>query len=225
MIQKLGPLKDVFAKMPGIGGLADQGADGELKTVEAQSQSMTKAEKAEPSIIDTSRAGRIARGCGRSVKDIEGLVERFSQMRQMMGMLGKQGGLLGGLGGGGGMPGMGGVPGMPSGMSGMGGGFDPMAMLGSGGRGATKKRQDPKAKKNKRKQQRASRKKKRKKKSAPTRATVSAGGVRGNRAGLRHLNGSRGPLRLTRGRRPATTIESPDDGHTTPPTRGRVTPM
>ena len=169
MIQKLGPLKDVFAKMPGIGGLADQVDDGELKKVEAMIQSMTKAEKAEPSIIDKSRAGRIAKGCGRTVKDIEGLVERFGQMRQMMGMLGKQGGLLGGLGGGG-MPGMGGPGGMP-GMPGMGGGmpggmggFDPMALLGGGGgRGATKKRQDPKSRKNKRKQQRASRKKKKKK--------------------------------------------------------------
>jgi len=158
MIQKLGPLKEVFSKMPGVGGLADQVDEGELSKVEAMIQSMTKAEKAEPKIIDKSRAARIAKGCGRSVADIEGLVERFGQMRQMMGMLGKQGGLLGG-----GMPAMGGPGGMiPSG--GM-GGFDPMAMMGGGGggRGATKKRQDPKAKKNKRKQQRASRKKKRKK--------------------------------------------------------------
>ena len=158
MIQKLGPLKDVFAKMPGIGGIADQVDEGELVKVEAMIQSMTKAERDEPKIIDKSRAKRIAKGCGRQIPDIEGLVDRFGQMRQMMGMLGKQGGLLGG--GGGGMPGMGG--GMP-GMGGMGGGFDPMAMLGGGGKsGATKKRQDPKAKKNKRKQQRASRKKKKK---------------------------------------------------------------
>ena len=156
MIQKLGPLKDVFAKMPGIGGLADQIDEGELRKVEAMIQSMTRAERAEPTIIDKSRARRIAGGCGRTTKDIEGLVGRFTQMRQMMGALGKQGGLFGG-----GAPAMGGMGGgMPGGM----GGFDPGMLMGGGGRGgATKKRQDPKAKKIKRKQQRDSRKKKRKK--------------------------------------------------------------
>ena len=164
MIQKLGPLKEVFSKMPGIGGLADQVDEGELQKIESMIQSMTRAEKAEPSIIDKSRAQRIARGCGRTAGDIEGLVQRFAQMRQMMGALGKQSGLLGALGGGGPAPGGMMPPGGMAGMPGMGGpGFDPMALLGGGGRGGTKKRQDPKAKKNKRKQQRASRKKKRKK--------------------------------------------------------------
>lgn len=161
MIQKLGPLKEVFSRLPGVGGLADQVDEGELRKVESMIQSMTRQEKGEPSIIDKSRAARIAKGCGRAVSEVEGLVERFSQMRQMMGMLGKQGGLLGGGGMpamGGGMPGLGGMPG-PGGA-----GFDPMAMLGGGGgRGATKKRVDSKTRKNKRKQQRASRKKKRKK--------------------------------------------------------------
>ena len=164
MIQKLGPLKEVFSKMPGVGGLADQVDEGELGKVESMIQSMTRAERSDPGLIDKSRAKRIARGCGRTPSDIEGLVERFMQMRQMMGMLGKQGGLLSGLGGGGGMPAMGGPGGMmPP------GGFDP-SMMGAagglglgGGRGATKKKHDSRAKKNKRKQQRASRKKKRKK--------------------------------------------------------------
>jgi len=161
MIQKLGPLKEVFSKMPGIGGLADQVDESELMKVESMIQSMTRAERAEPKIIDKSRARRIAQGCGRKVADIDGLVDRFGQMRQMMGALGKQGGMLSGLGGGGGMPSMGGMPGgmMPP------GGMDPSMLFGGGGGGrggATKKRQDPKARKNKRKQQRASRKKKKK---------------------------------------------------------------
>ncbi|HEB90137.1 MAG TPA: signal recognition particle protein [Deltaproteobacteria bacterium] len=159
MIQKLGPLKEVFSKMPMFGGLADQVDEGELKKVESMIQSMTPAERAEPKLIDKSRASRIARGCGRKVSDIEGLVQRFMQMRKMMGTLGKQGGLLGGLGGalGGGSPALDGGPGMLPPM-----GLDPSMM--PGGRGsATKKRTDPKARKNKRKQQRKSRKKKRKK--------------------------------------------------------------
>ena len=161
MIQKLGPLKEVFSKMPMFGEVADQVDDGELRKVESMIQSMTRAERADPKLIDKSRAARIARGCGRKISDIEGLVKRFMQMRKMMGALGKQGGMLGGLGGamGGGSPAMGGAPGMMPPM-----GMDPSMMLGArSGKGATKKRSDPKARKNKRKQQRNSRKKKRKK--------------------------------------------------------------
>ncbi len=155
MIQKLGPLKDVFSKMPMFGQMADQVDEDELGRVESMIQSMTRAERAEPKLIDRSRAERIARGCGRKPKDIEGLVERFMQMRQMMGALGKSGGLMPGMGGGL-SPSLGGMPG--------GAGFDPSMMLGGGGaRSATKRRQDPRARKSKRKQQRAARKKKRKK--------------------------------------------------------------
>jgi signal recognition particle subunit SRP54 len=158
MIQKLGPLKDVFAKMPMFGQVADKVDEGELGKVESMIQSMTQDERANPKLIDKSRATRIAKGCGRTVSDIEGLVGRFMQMRKMMGAMGKQGGMLSALGGGGqglaaGAPGM--MP--PVGM-------DPMAMFGDrASSGATKKRQDPKARKNKRKQQRNARKKKRKK--------------------------------------------------------------
>jgi len=157
MIQKLGPLKEVFSKMPMFGQVADQVDESELTKVESMIQSMTGAERSDPTLIDKSRASRIARGCGRTVSDIEGLVKRFMQMRKMMGRLGKQGGMLSGLGGG--MPAMGGAPGMmPP------GGMDPSMLLGPrSGSSATKKRQDPKARKNKRKQQRNSRKKKRKK--------------------------------------------------------------
>lgn len=161
MIQRLGPLKDVLARMPMFGQLADQVDESELSRVESMIQSMTPGERQDPKLIDKSRARRIATGCGRRVSDVEGLIDRFMQMRKMMGSLGQQGGLLSRLGGGG-MPAMGGLPGaMPP------GGFDPSFGLGGGlggGRGgATKKRQDPRAKKSKRKQQRDARKKKRKK--------------------------------------------------------------
>jgi signal recognition particle subunit SRP54 len=171
MIQKLGPLKDVFSKLPGIGQIADQLDDGELVKVESMIQSMTRGERAKPSLIDKSRARRIAAGSGRKTSEVEQLVDRFMQMRKLMGALGQQGGLLsrmsggfpgaGGpsLGGGGAMPPMGLPGGLPGGMS-----FDPSMLLGGPGRGgAPRKPQDAKAKKNKRKQQRDSRKKHRKK--------------------------------------------------------------
>ena len=169
MIQKLGPLKDVFSKLPGIGQLAGQVDEGELVKVESMIQSMTRSERAKPSLIDKSRARRIATGSGHKVSEVEQLVDRFMQMRQLMGALGQQGGLLARMGGGlpgaggpafGGGPSLGGRGGLPS----MGMGFDPSMLLGGPGRGgAPRKPQDTKAKKNKRKQQRDSRKKHRKK--------------------------------------------------------------
>jgi signal recognition particle subunit SRP54 len=151
MIQKLGPLKEVFSKMPMFGQVADQVDESELTKVESMIQSMTRDERSNPKLINKSRASRIARGCGRTVSDIEGLVSRFMQMRKMMGSLGKRGGLLSGAGGG--APGMMGTDAM-----------DPSMLLGArSGSGATKKRPDPKARKNKRKQQQNARKKKRKK--------------------------------------------------------------
>jgi signal recognition particle subunit SRP54 len=158
MIQKLGPLKDVFAKMPMFGDVADKVDEGELTKVESIIQSMTRDERTNPKLINKSRASRIAAGCGRTIADIEGLVSRFMQMRKMMGAMGKQGGMLSALGGGG-------APAMAGGMPGMMGpdGMDPMMLGGHPKSGATKKHQSPKARKDKRKQQRNARKKKRKK--------------------------------------------------------------
>jgi len=161
MIQKLGPLKDVFAKIPMFGEVADKVDDSELVKVESMIQSMTRNERSNPKLINKSRATRIAKGCGRTVSDIEGLVSRFMQMRKMMGAMGKQGGMLSALGGG--APAMGGAP--MGGGAGMmpPGGMDPAMMFGGRSSGATKKHTDSKARKSKRKQQRNARKKKRKK--------------------------------------------------------------
>jgi len=93
-IQKLGPLRDVMAKLPMFGGLADQVDESELGRVEALIQSMTPAERTQPEIIDKRRAARIARGSGRRSQDVRELIQRFVQMRGMMANLGKKGGLL-----------------------------------------------------------------------------------------------------------------------------------
>ena len=81
MIQKLGPLKDVFSKLPGVGQFADQVDEGELVKVESMIQSMTRKERAQPKLIDKSRARRIAAGSGRKTSDVEQLVDRFMQMQ------------------------------------------------------------------------------------------------------------------------------------------------
>jgi signal recognition particle subunit SRP54 len=113
-IQKMGPLRDVFAKLPMFGSIAEQVDERELGRVEALIQSMTPGERAKPEIIDKSRMSRIARGSGRRSKDVRELLGRFTQMREMMSQLGS-GGMLGKI------PGLGKLAGA--------GGIDPTALL------------------------------------------------------------------------------------------------
>jgi signal recognition particle subunit SRP54 len=160
-IQKMGSLKDIFGKLPGMGQMAEQVDEGELVKVQSLIHSMTKQERREPAVIDKSRATRIANGSGREPKEVHQLVERFDQMKTLMSALGQGGGkgLLGG-----------GMPGLPPGMGGGGlagagaGGMDPLAMLGGGdtggrAKGRTRARNADARKRSKRKQQKKSRKK------------------------------------------------------------------
>ncbi len=86
-MQKLGSMKDILKKLPGFGGgaMADmQVDDGEIKRMEAIVLSMTPKERKDPSLIDTSRRRRIARGSGADPQDVSGLVKSFNQMRDLM---------------------------------------------------------------------------------------------------------------------------------------------
>jgi len=158
MIQKMGPLKDIMAKLP-IQGMIPKGVnvdDGELTKIKAMIDSMTESERLNPSLFNDSRVRRIARGSGRPANEVSELLKKFKAMRGMMGMMGKNLGLLGKIPGmgalnqmnqlrklaqggmsGGGMPGM---PGMPAGMPGMPGMADMMGAFGGmGGMGAPKR--------------------------------------------------------------------------------------
>ena len=146
-IQRMGPLREVFARLPGVGALAEQVDERELGRVEALIRSMTPSERARPEIIDKSRASRIARGSGRRSRDVRDLVERFGQMREMMAALGSSGGLLSRI------PGLGRLA--PA------GGIDPSALVagpGGGPRDAARRRS---RQKEKRKQARKARKRNR----------------------------------------------------------------
>ncbi len=116
-IQKMGSLKSIIGMIPGVGGkLKDEDLDEgqvQLKRTEAIIQSMTKAEKSKPSIINPARKRRIAAGSGTRVEDVNRLLKQFEQMQKMMkqftGGNGKKKRMgLPGLGGGfpGGFPGM-----------------------------------------------------------------------------------------------------------------------
>jgi signal recognition particle subunit SRP54 len=119
-IQRMGPLRDVMAKMPGFGKLAEHVEEGELGKVQAMIHSMTPGERTRPEQIDRSRASRIARGSGRQQSEVTDLVKRFMQMREMMAMIGGggAGGLLSRIPGLGRLSGAGGVD--PSLLSGLG---------------------------------------------------------------------------------------------------------
>lgn len=165
-IQKMGSLKDLMAKIPGMGAMAQHVDERELVKVQAMIHSMTLEERQRPSVIEKSRIGRIARGSGRKENEVRDLLTRFHQMRKMMGMLGGAGGMLsklpglGKLGGGG----MGGFD--PSALFG-GGGMSDLAGLGQGfGGGAPKPTKAPPtaAQKNKMKRKRKQQKKDRKRK-------------------------------------------------------------
>jgi signal recognition particle subunit SRP54 len=152
MIQKMGPLRDVFSKLPMFGSLADQVDERELIRVEALIHSMTPSERTQPDLIDKSRMSRIARGSGRRSKDVRELLGRFGQMREMMSQLGGGGGMLNKV------PGLGRLAGA--------GGMDPTALLagssvGISGRGRREAAHTRSRQKGKRKQARKARRKNR----------------------------------------------------------------
>lgn len=106
MIQKMGPLQEVFEKMPFFGDMLPAGVqldDTELVRIEAIINSMTSGERKNPDLLNDSRIRRIAKGAGRAKKDVSDLLERFSMARVMMKEMGKATGLMGGKGGAGGL--------------------------------------------------------------------------------------------------------------------------
>ena len=85
-MQNMGPLKQVLGLLPGINAKALQGVsmdDKRLKHVEAIVLSMTPEERADPSVLNGNRKLRIANGAGRSVQEVNKLLEQFQQMRKM----------------------------------------------------------------------------------------------------------------------------------------------
>jgi len=85
-MQSMGPLKQVLGLLPGVNAKALQGVsmdDKRLKHVEAIVLSMTPQERADPSVLSGSRKLRIAKGAGRSVQEVNRLLDQFQQMRKL----------------------------------------------------------------------------------------------------------------------------------------------
>jgi signal recognition particle subunit SRP54 len=85
-IRRMGSMKSILGMLPGLGDkVKDADIDeSQLGRVEAIITSMTKAERAKPSIINPSRKKRIAKGSGTRVEDVNRLLKQFDQMQAMM---------------------------------------------------------------------------------------------------------------------------------------------
>ena len=86
-IRKLGPLENLLKLVPGArkAGLDKIHIDPkDMARVEAIVLSMTPYERRHPEIIKASRKQRIANGCGRSVQDVNRLLNQFEEMKKMM---------------------------------------------------------------------------------------------------------------------------------------------
>lgn len=111
-IKKMGGMASIMSMMPGMGNLGNIDMDANeknMKRIEAIILSMTKEERANPSLMNVPRKKRIAKGAGVDLNEVNRLCKQFDQMKKMMkqlpGMMGggkRRGGpgALGGLMGG-----------------------------------------------------------------------------------------------------------------------------
>ena len=90
MMRKLGPLENILAMLPGMSNVPGLSVDDrQLRRVEAIVLSMTPQERSRPDILNARRRQRIARGSGRTVTEVNDLLQRFNQMRKLMKSAGK----------------------------------------------------------------------------------------------------------------------------------------
>ncbi len=92
-MQKMGPLKSVLDMMPGMGmaklpkEFDPSVMEGKMKKWKFVIESMTKKERADPDLLDSSRIKRIAKGSGTSEGDVRELLKYYAQVKKMTKML------------------------------------------------------------------------------------------------------------------------------------------
>ena len=86
-MKNMGPITQMLGMIPGMNSkmLKDVDVDDkQLGHVEAIIKSMTKKERENPHIINSSRKKRIATGSGTRIQDVNNLLKQFEQMQKMM---------------------------------------------------------------------------------------------------------------------------------------------
>ncbi len=88
-IKKMGNIKELASMIPGVGkAMKDIDIDeNAFKNIEAIIYSMTPTERTNPAILNGSRRGRIAKGSGTSLQEVNKLLKQFEETRKMMKMV------------------------------------------------------------------------------------------------------------------------------------------
>ncbi|AYJ41840.1 signal recognition particle protein [Lactiplantibacillus pentosus] len=113
-VDKMGNMEDIMKMIPGMANnpaMKNLNMDPkDIAHIRAIVYSMTKAEKADPDLLNPSRRRRIAAGSGRPIHEVNRMIKQFNQTKKMMNQMSKGNfsgmeGLMGGANGGGGIGG------------------------------------------------------------------------------------------------------------------------
>ena len=115
-MKKMGSMKSLMGMIPGMGNMSkalkdfDMENSSELKNIKSMVSSMTLKERESPDLLNNSRKGRIAKGCGLEIVEINRMIKQFknagkmakrfsgkSGMRDLQAMMGQMGGGVGAL--------------------------------------------------------------------------------------------------------------------------------
>ena len=86
-LKKMGPIGQIIKMLPGVSSSTLKGiniSDSDIIRVQAIIESMTKAERLNPSILNGSRRARIAKGSGTTVAEVNKVLKQFHQTKKMM---------------------------------------------------------------------------------------------------------------------------------------------
>lgn len=118
-MKKMGSMKSLMGMIPGMGDMSkalknfDMENSSELKNIKSMVSSMTPKEREDPDLLNNSRKGRIAKGCGLEIVEINRMIKQFKNAGKMAKKFsGKNGmkdlqammGQMGGPGGAAGLP-------------------------------------------------------------------------------------------------------------------------
>lgn len=93
-MRRMGGMSSILNLLPGAGALKEQlknmtHLEKEVKMQEALILAMTKKERENPEILNSSRKHRIAKGAGSNIQEVNRLVKKYKMMQKMMGKFGK----------------------------------------------------------------------------------------------------------------------------------------
>ncbi len=88
-MKKMGSMKSLMGMIPGMGNMSkalkdfDMENSSELKNIKSMVSSMTMKERENPDLLNNSRKGRIAKGCGLEIVEINRMIKQFKNAGKM----------------------------------------------------------------------------------------------------------------------------------------------